>query len=451
MDPDIGDIPGGDVLIEGEDIAAVLRPSTRPTARSSTPRCDRHPGVYRLAPAHLETVVRGIAPDVTLDGYFALILDTLAPVYRPQDVYAGNLLHAEAIDAGVTTLLDWSHINNTPDHADEAIRPSRARHTGRVLLRQPGTSLADWWFNSILGSPEDIRRIRDGYFSSDEGLMTLAMGTRGPGFCVPEVVRHDWELARDIGVPISVHVGMGNVAGRFRMVEQLDDLGLLGPDTTYIHCNHLTEREFQLIADTGGTSIAPMVEMTMGHGMPPTGELLDHGLRPSLSCDVVTTVPGDPFTQMRFLFAAERVRVHERVFDQELEESRRCYRRGTFSSSPPSKGLACGLADRTGSLTPGKKADMVMLDIERVNAAPVIDPVGTIVCSMDTSNVNSVWVNGRALKRNGQLVGFDLERARRLAEDSQDFLVTHTERPAYWATPRTTSGATPGVARLVEP
>jgi 5-methylthioadenosine/S-adenosylhomocysteine deaminase len=80
-----------------------------------------------------------------------------------------------------------------------------------------------------------------------------------------------------------------------------------------------------------------------------------------------------------------------------------------------------------------------MLDTTRVNAAPVVDPVGTVVCSMDTSNVDSVWVNGRALKRDGRLIGFDLERARRLAEDSRDFLVTHADREAHWSTPRTTN------------
>jgi 5-methylthioadenosine/S-adenosylhomocysteine deaminase len=296
MDPEIGDIPGGDVLIEDENIAEVA-----PSIDASDCEVIDASGAI-IIPGFIdshrhtwETVIRGIAPDVTLDGYFALILDALAPAYRPEDVYAGNLLGTlEAIDAGVTTLLDWSHINNTPDHPDEAIRAlSECGIRAVYCYGNPNTSLADWWFNSVLESPEDIRRIRDTYFASDDGLMTLAMGTRGPGFCVPEVVRHDWELARDIGVPISVHVGMGNVAGRFRMVEQLHDLGLLGPDTTYIHCNHLTDREFQLIADTGGTtSIAPMVEMTMGHGMPPTGELLEHGLRPSLSCDVVTSVPG---------------------------------------------------------------------------------------------------------------------------------------------------------------
>ena len=94
------------------------------------------------------------------------------------------------------------------------------------------------------------------------------------------------------------------------MVKQLDELGLLGPDTTYIHCNYLSDEEFKLIADTGGkVSIAPTVEMIMGHGTPPTAQALAHGLRPSLSIDVVTTVPGDMFTQMRFLFAQDRLLV----------------------------------------------------------------------------------------------------------------------------------------------
>lgn len=443
MDPEIGDIPGGDLLIEGEEIAAVA-PSVEASGCEVVDASGAIviPGFVDSHRHTWETSARGIAPDVTLDGYFDLVLDRIAPAYRPEDVYAGNLLGAlEAVDSGITTLLDWSHINNTPDHADEAIRALAEVGIRAVYCYgNPNTSLADWWFESTLKAPEDIRRVRDRYFSSDKGLMTLAMGTRGPGFCTPEVVRHDWELAREIGVPISVHVGMGPVAGRFRMVEQLHDLGLLGPDTTYIHCNHLTDREFQLIAETGGTvSIAPMVEMTMGHGIPPTGEVLAHGLRPSLSCDVVTSVPGDPFTQMRFLFAAERMRVHQRIFDEELEEVPPLLSlRDVLEFATIEGARVCGLADRTGSLTPGKKADVVMLNIERVNAAPVTDPVGTVVCSMDTSNVDSVWVNGLALKRGGKLVDFDLERARRLAEDSRDHLVSHVERLPHWATPRTT-------------
>ena len=149
MDPDLGDIPGGDVLIEGEDIAAVA-----PSIDASDCEVVDASGAI-VIPGFIdshrhtwETVVRGIAPDVTLDGYFALILDTLAPVYRPQDVYAGNLLGTlEAIDAGVTTLLDWSHINNTPDHSDEAIRAlSELGIRAVYCYGNPNTSLADWWF-----------------------------------------------------------------------------------------------------------------------------------------------------------------------------------------------------------------------------------------------------------------------------------------------------------------
>ncbi len=80
----------------------------------------------------------------------------------------------------------------------------------------------------------------------------------------------EWELARELGIPITVHVAMGRLAGRFGMIKQLSDLGLLGPDTTYIHCCHFSDEEWQLVKDSGGTiSIAPQVETQMGHGWPP--------------------------------------------------------------------------------------------------------------------------------------------------------------------------------------
>ena len=322
---------------------------------------------------------------------------------KPGSVYVeshtGNYLGSlEAIDAGVTTVLDWSHINNTPAHSDEAIRGLRdARLRAVYCYGNPNTSLADWWYTSTLNSPEDIRRVRDQYFSSDDGLLTLAMGTRGPGFCTPEVVRHDWALARDVGAPISVHVGMGPYAGRFSMVKQLDELGLLGPDTTYIHCNYLSDEEFKLIADSGGKiSIAPTVEMIMGHGTPPAAQALAHGLRPSLSIDVVTTVPGDMFTQMRFLFAQDRLLAHEAAFAAGSEQEPvllTCRQVLEFATIEGAR--VCGIEDRTGSLTPGKQADVVMIRCDDTNTYPVIDPVSTVVLQADTRNVDTVIVAGR--------------------------------------------------------
>ena len=437
MDPVIGDVHAGDVLVEGERIAAVGPGLEVGDAEVvDTTGCVVIPGFVDSHRHTWETVIRGIAPDVSLGGYFDLVLDQLAPAYRPEDVYAGNYLGSlEAIDAGVTTLLDWSHISNTPEHSDEAIRGLRdARLRAVYCYGTPNTSLADWWYTSELGSPEDIRRVRDQYFSSDDGLITLAMGTRGPGFCTPEVVEHDWALARDVGAPISVHVGMGPYAGRFAMVSQLDDLGLLGPDTTYIHCNYLSDEEFRLIADTGGkVSIAPSVEMVMGHGTPPTARALAHGLRPSLSIDVVTTVPGDMFTQMRFLFASDRLLAHEAAFAAGSEEEPALLTsREVLEFATVEGARVCGLEDRTGSLTPGKRADVVVIRCDHSNAYPVVDPVSTVVHQADTRNVDTVLVDGRILKRDGRLVDADLRHARELAATSLEFLLGHTTVQPHW-------------------
>jgi len=447
MDPEIGDLYGGDVLIEDDRIASVAQTVEAADAEViDASGCIVIPGFIDSHRHTWETVIRGIAPDVSLGGYFDLVLDQLAPAYRAEDVYAGNYLGSlEAIDAGVTTVLDWSHINNTPEHADEAIRGLRdAKLRAVYCYGNPNTSLADWWYTSTLEAPEDIRRVRTQYFSSDGGLLTLAMGTRGPGFCTPEVVKHDWELARDVGAPISVHVGMGPYAGRFSMVKQLDDLGLLGDDTTYIHCNYLSDEEFRLIADSGGKiSISPTVEMIMGHGTPPTAKALQFGLRPSLSIDVVTTVPGDMFTQMRFLFAQDRLLAHEAAFAAGSEEEPKLLSsREVLEFATIEGARVCGLEERTGSLTPGKQADVVVLRCDHSNTWPVVDPVSTVVLQADTRNVDTVFVAGKPLKRNGTLVEGDLRRARDLAASSLDHLLMHTTVQPNWVqSARTTAGA----------
>jgi cytosine/adenosine deaminase-related metal-dependent hydrolase len=153
MDPQIGDFYGGDVLLEDDLIAAVAPSIDAGDAEViDGSGCIVIPGFIDSHRHTWETVIRGIAPDVSLGGYFAIVLDQLAPAYRAQDVYAGNYLGAlEAIDAGVTTLLDWSHINNTPEHADEAIRGLRdARLRAVYCYGNPNTSLADWWYTSTL-------------------------------------------------------------------------------------------------------------------------------------------------------------------------------------------------------------------------------------------------------------------------------------------------------------
>ncbi|WP_369250834.1 amidohydrolase family protein [Streptomyces sp. R41] len=427
MDPDIGDLPQGDVLIEDGKIAAVEREIAADAEVLDMKGRIVIPGFVDTHRHTWEAPIRGCAPDATLDDYFVDVLDTFAPVYTPEDVYAGNLAGSlECLNAGITTLVDWSHINNTPGHPDAALQAlTETGIRAQYAYGSANTSLADYWFDSKIAIPgDDVRRIRDRYFASDDGLLTMALATRGPGFCINDVVTAEWGLARELGIPITVHVAMGRLAGRFGMVKQLHDLGLLGPDTTYVHCCYFSEEEWRMVADTGGTvSIAPQVETQMGHGWPPVMKAIECGLRPSLSIDVVTTVPGDMFTQIRAAFAAERARVNAECWKADVGipdtmlTARQMLEIATLSGAHVAR-----LEDRTGSLTPGKRADIVAIDATALNVAPVHDAAAAVTLSADVSNVETVIVDGVIRKRDGRLLA-DAERARRLVEESRDRLV----------------------------
>ncbi|KAB1141544.1 amidohydrolase family protein [Streptomyces luteolifulvus] len=431
MDPSVGDLPRGDVLVEDGKIAAV-GPDIDADAEvlDMTGRIVM-PGFVDTHRHTWEASIRGVAPDATLDDYFVDILDTFAPLYTPEDVYAANLAGSlECLNAGITTLVDWSHINNTPEHPDAAIQAlTESGIRAQYAYGSANTSLADYWFESKIAIPaDDVRRIRAQYFSSDDGLLTMGLATRGPGFCVDDVVTAEWGLARELDIPVTVHVAMGRLAGRFGMVKQLHDLGLLGPDTTYIHCCYFSEEEWRLVADSGGTvSVAPQVETQMGHGWPPVMKAIEHGLRPSLSIDVVTTVPGDMFTQIRAAFSTERARVNAECWQADVPvPDTMLTARQMLEAATRNGAHVAGLEHRTGSLTPGKRADVVAIDATALNVAPLHDPAAAVTLSADVSNVETVLVDGVIRKRDGRLTA-DTARARRLVEESRDRLLAAKE------------------------
>jgi len=179
------------------------------------------------------------------------------------------------------------------------------------------------------------------------------------------------------------------------------------------------------IVDTGGTfSISTAVEMQMRHGMPPLDRILRLGARPSLSVDVETNVSGDMFGQMRAAFQCQRALVNQRaLYGGSFEGENLLTVRDVLEFATIDGARTVGLAHKTGSLTPGKEADVIMLRADRLNIFPLNDPVGAVVTGADTGNVDSVFIAGRAMKRNGQLLNVDVERARRLAITARDYVV----------------------------
>jgi 5-methylthioadenosine/S-adenosylhomocysteine deaminase len=449
QDDQIGELPNADVLIEGDRIAEVGRDLSAADARVIDAQGDIViPGFVDTHRHTWETSIRTSAPDYTLGAYFGAILDKFAPKYRPDDVYAANLWGSlECLNAGITTLVDWSHIMNTAEHADAAVKGLRDAGLRAVFaFGFPNTSIQAWWFGpDYTGSVERIngdeaRRIRRDELSDDQGLITMALATRGTNFCKPEVVRYEWELAKELGINITVHVAMDRFGYTKMQLRALREMDLLYPNTTYIHSSHLVDDEWQMVRDSGGNvSLAPQIELQMGHGWAPAQTASKLGIPVGLSSDVATTASSDQFTQMHAIFASERARRHEMAWNEDLDgtlptpdliDARQVLRWATIEGAK-----VAGVADRTGSITPGKKADLVIIDTKAVNVAPVIDPVGAVVCAADISNVRTVLVDGRVVKDDFRLVA-DLDRPRRLVEASRDHLVSEFGEPEPGWLPR---------------
>jgi 5-methylthioadenosine/S-adenosylhomocysteine deaminase len=416
IDPQIGEIAGCDVLIEGDRIVAV----GRGLAADDAVVVDASgmivmPGFVDSHRHIWEGVLRNIGTDVPLEGrssYISHVLHKLAPAFRPQDAYTGNLLSAlGAIDAGITSLLDWSHIQASPDHTDAAVHALKDSGLRAVF----GYGFP-WWGKWDERQPSWFVRAATDHFSTQDQLVTLALAAPGPEFTDFEVARDHWKLARQTGTRISTHIGVGSY-GLDAKFEQFGRSGVLGPDTTYIHCTTLSETEIQMIVDTGGTvSLATPVEMMMGHGMPPIQRFLDRGLKPSLSVDVETNVPGDMFNQMRSVLALQRSLAAGQ--GKPPITARDVLEYATIEGA-----RANGLDNKVGSLTPGKKADIIMLRTDRMNVTPFNDAATAVVTSMDTGNVDTVMIGGRIMKQGGKLLHVDWPAVRRLASESRDFVI----------------------------
>ena len=191
-----------------------------------------------------QSLLRGAAIDWTLAQYFAGIRGVMGRLYTPDDMYVANHLGAlEALDAGITTLYDWSHNNNTPDHADEAVRG--LKDAGLRAVFGYGNANDEWIPPSTLPTNfSDVERVRRTHFSSDDQLVTMAFAARGPQFTTLDITAEEFRRARDLGLRITLHVGDG-LWGTTRPVMQLASRGLLGDDITYVHCNTLTDEDFR--------------------------------------------------------------------------------------------------------------------------------------------------------------------------------------------------------------
>ncbi len=361
--------------------------------------------------AHLhlwQTALRGIAADWTLDQYFGRIIGDIVRLYRPEDAEIGNLAGAlDQINAGVTTLFDWCHIVNSPEHADAAVDGLLA--SGIRAKFGYGTPM--WLFGTREPHPPDARRMRAQRLADDKARVTMALAIRGSDFA-PGTAEADIRLARELGLIASFHVACAKHGPRPQPMTDLARQGLLGPDVNLVHANFLGADEFRAAANAGATvAITPEVEMQMGLGLPPTGAARSAGMVVGLGTDVVTGVGTDMFTQMRFLLQTDRALTNKAYHDQEAMPPHLAFTAADVLRIATVEGArCCGLEDEIGSLAPGKAADLILLRRDDVNLAAARDPVAAVVLHAGVQNVDTVIVDGTILKRDGRLLHRDLPR-----------------------------------------
>ena len=429
LDPGVGDFARADVLIEGKKIVAV-GPNLRGGQVIDAAGMIVMPGFINTHHHQYYVQQRAIIADGNLSGAWpqesynsiagniwttgrigtaaSPIWDLGRSPYDPEDCYIAELVASvNQISQGVTTGIDTSQSSHTPQHTDALIQGLMDSGRRTLYAYSPGRSDQPGYEHpGTLGDmTKGLGRLVSTYFSSRDQLVTVALNT---GFNVA-----NYQLARSLAVPLVQHQGPNAAAAAS---------GLLGPDNEYIHgTSNMTHELWQVVADTGGhISIAPTIEMQMGHGIPPMQAALDHGLLPSLSSDVETNMTPDMFTLMRSAFTLQRMDIHTRARNGEtnLPQLLTCYQVLQMATVA---GAACAhVEDKVGTLTPGKEADIIMLDGRAMNAAGFNNAPGAVVTLMDPSNVVNVLIAGKIVKWKGKLVGVNEDKLARDVERSRE-------------------------------
>jgi cytosine/adenosine deaminase-related metal-dependent hydrolase len=407
MDPAVPDLATGDVHVRDGAIVAVAPNIDAPAAQvidgagmiAIPGFIDTH---FHLWNALFRIYIRA---DIPALGYFP-VTARLGPLMAPEDSYRSvRLGAAEALAAGVTTVHNWSHNTRSPEHADAELTGMREIGIrGRFAYGTP-VGLADDAPMDLAG----LARVKKDWMPDPESMLTLGICSRNlgaltiggsaaaasRGVLTVEQIKRDWHGARALGLPITMHTSGASP------VTELERAGLLGPDVQLVHPLLNTPEELTILKTRGVSySTSPQLEARRASqlGEIQLGELLAAGVKVSLSTDHMASISCDPFASMRILFALHSHRIGAKV----PLTLKRLLQLATIDGA-----VDLGIADRTGSITPGKRADLTLVRTTDVNTAPAGDPYEAIVSFAMPPNVDTVMVDGRVLRRGGKFTAFD--------------------------------------------
>jgi len=429
MDPAVPDLDAGDVLIAGSRIVAV-GPDLRADPEHAVTAGAAHvldtrgkivsPGFVDSHRHAWQAQLRRSIPDVSdLGAYVTSTLAGIAPAYTPHDMYVGTRLAAlTALDAGITTMLDFSHNSRTAAHSDAAVHALIDAGI-RGVHASMGPHFGEWdrqW-------PGDLERLVSTFHGGGDGLITVRLAALSTGEIGGPALAYGPGLAgvaRDLDIRASIDAVFGVSSSEAILRWRRE--GILDSRLTLIHATGLTREAWQAMGDAGVTvSLAPTSDAQIGleTAVPAVDEALAAGIRPSLSIDVEVALASDMVTQMRALHTIQRMRAVNAAYGTDAPVHR-ITTRDVLDFATVQGARANGLGEVTGSLTPGKQADLLVVRAEDVNNMPLNDAVGTLVLGADARNIETVLVAGKPRKWAGELVGVDLDALRAEVTASRD-------------------------------
>jgi cytosine/adenosine deaminase-related metal-dependent hydrolase len=443
VDPAIGNVDGADVLVEGSRIAAVGRGLQAGDAETiEATGMIVMPGFVDTHRHLWQGAMRGVTADWSLLNYLGGIRMSAADCYGPDDMYAAQYQGAlEAINAGVTTVADYCHNLNTPEHAEEAIRGVQDS-----LLRCV-------WSYGYNGPPTEARltlderyelgrRLALRHFASRDSLVTLAVAPEElPLWQSPQAATRQFELARELDVRVFWHCNCVNGhQDPPQEAMQLQRMGLLNERVVLVHMNYTTPEEWQTVAASGASvSCTPETELQMGMGMPATVPARERSIVTTFGADIASNNSGDLFTALRLGLQVAREQLNRRhdggFYDGVPIRCDEALSWGTLAGAQ-----ALGLAAEIGSLTPGKQADIVLLNTDSIRLVGWnrSNPAATIIQQATVADVDTVLIGGRVLKRHGRLVAGEQRACTLLAAAAERIAARVESRGGFYVDPQRT-------------
>ncbi len=422
MDRTAGDIPAGDVHVRNGAIVGVAPSIAAPGAETIDARD------MIVMPGFIEThshCWNALLKNMRRPGvdYFPL-KEVFGKHHTPTDYYrAVRLFMTDALNAGITTVINYAHNTQSPAHVDAEIRAMmESGLRGRYAYSGP-----DPYPNDKTIDFDDVLRAKRTFFSRPDNLIDLGYGLRpstplsAPLTAYPQ----EFRFAIDNGLPIILHSGSRpGVMNPAKLQAEGFSKNMI-----FVHSLMFDQKDREVMAETGTSNSFSLYNDLRNQLRTELREqILDMvrlGVNVCLSHDATSLNPTSMFDQMRLAW-----HIATGVPGTPLEKMRltqtQCLEMGTINGAK-----AMGIADKTGSLVPGKRADIILLRASDINMLPFHDGHSAVLHSANTSNVDTVIVDGKVLKFGGKILSVNVDDVRREAMES--FYLLRERAGGQWA------------------